>query len=238
MQTLSALGGELFLEIGPGQQLLGLGRRCLPAGAEAWIPSARRDRGGWEQILLSLAQLYVRGVAVDWSRVEEGNARCKVPLPTYPFQRERHWISDQLAAGLAPGHLAPVVGSLLGRHIVDSSIHVFEAQISSDAPGLYADHRVHGEVVVPGTAYLELALAAAEQAFGPGAKLVEDVTIQAALVLDTGTRTIQVILTPLDAGASFEVISRRESGDHEPWTRHASGRVRPGGEATPNPRLS
>jgi acyl transferase domain-containing protein len=45
-------------------------------------------------MLTSLARLYVRGVHVDWERLDRGFPRRRVVLPTYPFQRQRYWIAD------------------------------------------------------------------------------------------------------------------------------------------------
>jgi acyl transferase domain-containing protein/SAM-dependent methyltransferase len=92
MQTLARLGYDTFVEIGPHPTLLGMARQCLKDDALAWLPSLRRGRDDWEQLLDSLAKLYVRGVNVDWERFDAGYARSKVQLPTYPFQRERFWV--------------------------------------------------------------------------------------------------------------------------------------------------
>ena len=48
--------------------------------------------GEWQQMLSSLGQLYVKGTKVDWSGFDCDYARQKVALPTYPFQRQRHWV--------------------------------------------------------------------------------------------------------------------------------------------------
>jgi malonyl CoA-acyl carrier protein transacylase len=91
IQTLKALGYELFVEIGPHPVLLGMGRQCLPEGVGIWLHSLRRGQDDWQQLLQSLASLSVQGVAVDWSGFDRDYHRCRVPLPTYPFQRQRFW---------------------------------------------------------------------------------------------------------------------------------------------------
>ncbi|NEO56677.1 MAG: alpha/beta fold hydrolase [Okeania sp. SIO3B5] len=122
METLDRQGYKVFLEIGPKPVLLGMGRQCLPENQGMWLPSLRPGkipllsplergkpedasllndgkpeetallRGEWEQILSSLAELYLQGVKVDWLGFDQDYIRCKVMLPTYPFQRERYWI--------------------------------------------------------------------------------------------------------------------------------------------------
>ena len=92
-EGLAALGAEgfgVFVEIGPHPTLIGLGPQCL-AGAGAWIPTLRRDQDDWQALRETLAALYTQGVDVDWAAVDRGQERRLVTLPTYPFQRRRHW---------------------------------------------------------------------------------------------------------------------------------------------------
>lgn len=88
MSALHKQGYRIFLEIGPSPTLVGMGSQCVPQAQGLWLPSLRRDRDDWEQILESLGTLYVNGVNVDWPSVDRHRSR-PVPLPTYPFQRER-----------------------------------------------------------------------------------------------------------------------------------------------------
>ncbi|MBD1926369.1 thioester reductase domain-containing protein [Trichocoleus sp. FACHB-90] len=93
METLYQKGYKVFVEIGPKPILLGMGRYCLPdAETFASLPSLRPERSDWQQILQSLAELYVRGVAVDWSGFDQDYPRRRLQLPTYPFQRQRYWV--------------------------------------------------------------------------------------------------------------------------------------------------
>ncbi|BAZ50018.1 beta-ketoacyl synthase [Nostoc sp. NIES-4103] len=83
---------EVFLEIGAKPTLLGMGRQCvLEEGQQVWLPSLRPGLEDWQQLLQSLGELYVRGVAVNWKNFDRDYQRRRVCLPTYPFQRERFW---------------------------------------------------------------------------------------------------------------------------------------------------
>jgi malonyl CoA-acyl carrier protein transacylase len=97
MQTLQQQGYEVFVEMGPKPVLLGMGQQCLPETGLLWLPSLHPSKEDWQQMLESLAQLYVRGVEVDWAGFECEYPRCKVALPTYPFQRQRYWIKTSEA---------------------------------------------------------------------------------------------------------------------------------------------
>ncbi|VXD21207.1 polyketide synthase type 1 [Planktothrix serta PCC 8927] len=91
MQTLYRAGYKLFLEVGAKPILLGMGRQCLPENEGIWLPTLRPPQEDWQQILSSLGQLYIQGVAIDWSGFERDYSRRQVALPTYPFQRQRYW---------------------------------------------------------------------------------------------------------------------------------------------------
>ncbi len=93
MRTLEQQGCLMFLEIGAQPTLLGMGCRCLPKHVGVWLPSLRPRKPDWQQMLESLAELYVQGVAVDWQGFDQDYPRYRVPLPTYPWQHQRYWIS-------------------------------------------------------------------------------------------------------------------------------------------------
>ncbi|MEQ8971994.1 MAG: beta-ketoacyl synthase N-terminal-like domain-containing protein [Coleofasciculus sp. C1-SOL-03] len=93
MQTLKALGYERFVEIGPHPVLLEIGHRDLPEGVGVGLPSLCRGQDDWQSLLQSLASLSVQGIAVDWSGFDQDYPRYRVPLPTYPFQRQRFWFA-------------------------------------------------------------------------------------------------------------------------------------------------
>jgi len=56
-----------------------------------WLPSLRRERKDWEQMLESLGTLYVNGVNPDWKAFDRNRSRKKIALPTYPWQRKQYW---------------------------------------------------------------------------------------------------------------------------------------------------
>ena len=94
IRALHAQGYRHFVEIGPQPTLIALGRRTLEDDSAVWLPSLRRNAGDWSQMLESVAQLYVGGASIDWAGFDRDRGRRKVVLPTYPFERERHWVKS------------------------------------------------------------------------------------------------------------------------------------------------
>ncbi len=103
LDAVFAQPGRVVLEVGPGESMAGLARRHAQAASAAgiWASLAhpqQRDRDG-QQLAQALAGLWAAGVAIDWPATRGGARRRRVPLPTYPFQRQRFWVE----AG-APAH--------------------------------------------------------------------------------------------------------------------------------------
>jgi len=234
VRTISEGNVRIFIEIGPAATLLGLGRRCLPDAGLAWIPSLRRDHDDCRQISEALAQMYAAGGTVDWERVHRIAPRRRVLLPTYPFERNRHWIESgggatgEVESSMpppdVPGH--PFVGRRVRSPILKAA--GFEFEISEDRPGYLRDHRIKGRMVFPRSAYLECAAAISAGPLGVDRFVIEDLTFKEALFLQEGERrTFQTVLQGENDCKTFEIHSRYgglyDSGEGE-WRLHATGR--------------
>jgi acyl transferase domain-containing protein/SAM-dependent methyltransferase/acyl carrier protein len=96
METIQKLHHHTLLEVGPGTTLCGLGRQTITSENTAWLPTLRRQKSDWEQTLDALGQYWQRGGEVDWEKFDApyAHARYRVPLPTYPFQRQSYWLAS------------------------------------------------------------------------------------------------------------------------------------------------
>jgi myxalamid-type polyketide synthase MxaB len=230
---LRDMGCTLFLELGPRPTLSGLAARTI--GADATIlPSLRRAGQDWQRMLESLAELYVRGGRVDWAGFDRGYTRRKLAMPTYPFERERHWLPGLVPDAAASSRAARVQQDasphpLLGRRLSSALDAVqFEALLSAAAPGFLGDHRKRGAAVVPATAYLEMGFSAAGATGIDRAEFAELVISEPLVVGDDPVR-VQTILTPAGPGAAtFQVYRCEGEGAAERWHQHASGALREG----------
>ncbi|MDH6077464.1 acyltransferase domain-containing protein [Chrysosporum ovalisporum FSS-45] len=90
MQTLCQLGYKMFLQIGLKAKVVETEHQFLPENGGLWLPLLNLPQEDWQQMLSSLARLYVEGVQVNWSGFDQDYPRGKVALPTYPFQRQRY----------------------------------------------------------------------------------------------------------------------------------------------------
>ncbi|MEU1020502.1 acyltransferase domain-containing protein, partial [Streptomyces sp. NPDC005898] len=100
---LLAEGDAVFVEASAHPVLtIGLQEIAEARGAEQSVVSGtlRRNEGGLQRFLSSVAEVYVQGVAVDWTTAFEGCGASWVDLPTYAFQRERFWVGEESAVGV------------------------------------------------------------------------------------------------------------------------------------------
>ena len=111
IQELLKNRDSVLLEVGPGTTLSSLAKLHPEQSPGRAIVSsmrhAREQRPDVSCLLTALGQLWARGVKVDWSGFHARERRCRIPLPTYPFQRERYWIQSQGSAqAQAPANTA------------------------------------------------------------------------------------------------------------------------------------
>jgi len=95
LQAALETGCQILLEIGPQPHLKALAVRSDAALDSRVYTSLRRRHNEWEDILETLGKLYVQGHTIDWQGFDRGHHRARLALPTYPFERQRHWIASR-----------------------------------------------------------------------------------------------------------------------------------------------
>ncbi|OEV02418.1 hypothetical protein AN218_33375, partial [Streptomyces nanshensis] len=91
IRTLLAEGVTTFVELGPDGVLTGMAADCLEGRDALTVPTLRHGRAEIPSVLAALARLHCHGTPVDFGGLLPGRAP-HLPLPTYRFQRERHWL--------------------------------------------------------------------------------------------------------------------------------------------------
>ncbi|MBP2706923.1 SDR family NAD(P)-dependent oxidoreductase [Microbispora sp. RL4-1S] len=230
VESLAADGFRLFAEVS-GHPVLTLAvEQCVP-DAGVWGTLRRGEDGPAAQIR-ALGEAWVRGVEVDWT-AWPADGRWSPDLPTYPFQRTHYWLTAAPGAGdLAGAGLDDTGHPLLAAAVPvpESGTVVFTGHVSRATQPWLTDHDVLGDVLIPGAALVELALAAGERTDAP---VVEELLIQAPLALpETGGVDLRVTVARPDPGAARRVVTIHSRSDREePWTPHATGTLRPAGTA-------
>ncbi len=227
-----------FLELGPDAVLAGMVGACLPDDdAATVVATLRPGRPEPASLVHALAELYAHGTPVTWTALLPAGTR-PVDLPTYPFQRQRFWPAvGRLRAGDVSGAgLGVAEHGLLGAAVDlagDDEI-VLTGRISPTTHPWLADHVVSGVPLVPGTALVELAVRAGDEADLPR---LRDLTVLVPLVLpESGAVRIQVRVSASDSPQRPVAVYSRPDDDPEAgWTRHAEGVLEPATADEPQP---
>jgi pimaricinolide synthase PimS1 len=245
VRFLRSAGVTHFLELGPGGVLGGLTHECISEDDEQAMlvaASLRKPRVGAGEgnpqakgFVDFLARAHVSGAGVDWHLFFEQQGAEHVELPTYAFQRRHYWLfSRRGSAGADAGLLgqSPVEHPLLGaalQPVGEEDGWLFTGRLSVEHQPWLKDHAVMNSVLMPGTGFLELALAVGQRV---GSEIVEELTLQAPLLLDErgGATHLQVTVSEPDTEGLRElgIYSRSQEAsedDSSPpdWTCHAVG---------------
>ncbi len=240
VQFLQRAGVTCWLELGPGSALCAMAHQSLDQSIHKELDSGERTvdnnliassvrahRPETRELITLLAQAHVHGLSVDWGVLFAGRETCCVDLPTYAFQRRRFWLehSGEMVDASAVGQAAadhPLLGAVV--ELPEGGGWLFTGRVSLGSHPWLADHAVFGTVLLPGTAFLELALHAARWV---GLDTVEELVLEVPLIF--GERNAVALRVAVggadDRGAREVTISSRRPGadvDTE-WTRHASG---------------
>ncbi|TJZ99420.1 type I polyketide synthase [Actinacidiphila oryziradicis] len=238
IETLIAQGHNVFIESSAHpvlmQPIAEIGDELVATG------SLRRDEGNLRRLQTSAAELFVRGVAIDWTALLPAGADANaVDLPTYAFDHQHYWL--QLTASATDATSLGLVDTdhpLLGAAVAlpQSDGLVFTSRLSLRTHPWLADHAMQGVVIVPGTAYVDLAVQAGDEL---GCGVLEELVIEAPLVLpEQGAVRVQVAVGAVGAVGSrpVDVYSQRTDSPDDTWTRHATGLLSataPAGADTP-----
>ncbi|NEB82245.1 type I polyketide synthase, partial [Streptomyces sp. SID14478] len=164
VRSLLDSGVRLFVELGPDAVLTTMTRTTVAAdltARTAVVAGSRRTAAEPEQLVAALAAAHCAGQPVRWADYFGARAQTRTALPTYPFQHERFWLRPAEAVG-------PLAGADSADHpllhaqvqLAGTDEWLFTGRLSLRTHPWLADHRVLGAVVLPGSGFVELALAA------------------------------------------------------------------------------
>ncbi len=221
VKSMLAQGVKVFAEIGPHALLRGYISSCLRDEdiQGRVIPTVLRDDDSPGRIWSAACQIAIAGAPLDWKALFPHRGRF-VQLPNYPWQRERHWhgVSPESYQRLNRRREHPLLGYRLHE-----SEWAWETKVDTQLCPTLADHVIGEAIVMPGTAYVEMALAAARLWHGGEIVEIEQLEIRSPLILsDSQTKTVRFSIDSPDG--SFTIKSRDHLADAA-WTLHAVGRL-------------
>jgi acyl transferase domain-containing protein/NADPH:quinone reductase-like Zn-dependent oxidoreductase/acyl carrier protein len=222
VSALIEAGHQVFLEVGPHPVLSGnikeiLLRKGITGTA---VSTLKRNADDADSIRAALADLYVTG-ALDTDHAPAAS-RAVPPhraLPVHQFQRQRLWSMEQAAAD---HHLGTSGALALPGDTADTGQPEWRTELASAQLPWLRDHVVAGLVVLPGTAYVDAALAAAAAVTRRPAPALDDVRFVSPLVVEP-TEVPTLRLNVESSSGRFTVSS--QSGPSANWTGHATGRI-------------
>jgi acyl transferase domain-containing protein/surfactin synthase thioesterase subunit/acyl carrier protein len=230
MLALAELGCRTFLEVGPHPVLLPIAQACLGPKARSarWTAMLNRQKLDADSISEMLVALYRAGHDINWAAVHADAPRRRIPLPTYPFQRKRHWIEDSTVPAERARKIGERFHPLVGTRINSTAGEVcYEARYGAHHTTFLPDHKLAGTIVLPTTAELEAATIVGRTLFATPRVSVENAMHHRAMSFANGEdRTVRIVVTPLKSDrAGFKLLSA-DTGDSKLWHTHMTGTLR------------
>lgn len=225
VRSLESAGATTFIEVGPAGGLLALVEQSLSSVDPLSATALRKDRQETASILEAVGRLFITGAPVNW-RAIYGNRGRRVDLPTYAFQWQTYWLPPgSTGSGDIRGMgLTWAQHGLLGAVIEqpDSGGVVLTGRLSVEDQPWLADHVVGGVVLLPGAAFVELALRAADEV---GYGLLDELTVVAPLVLPmVGGVLLQVVVGGIgELGERPVSVYSRAAVPDSRWVLNAQG---------------
>ena len=228
VRHLEAKGVTRFVELGPDGTLAALAEGCLDGPGRDVVPVSRR---GWSEVhslTTAVARLHTTGASPDWPAFFASQRPRQVDVPGYAFTKRRYWLDSVPEPTGDIGSIGQVAAGhpLLSAVVVspEAGQVVLTGRLSLQTQTWLGDHDVLGTLLLPGTAYVELALRAGEEV---GCNVVEEITIEAMMPLPPeGGTAVQVVVGAADDAGRRPVTVYSRVEDASPqlrWTRHISG---------------
>ncbi|MEV8410939.1 acyltransferase domain-containing protein, partial [Streptomyces niveus] len=222
VEALLDAGHGVFVEVSPHPVLTAAVQDTVAEREATAVGTLRRGNGSLGRFLTALGEAYVAGAPVEWSTAFGAGAR-RVALPTYAFQHQRYWLAPAPVRDLDldPDTALPHPMLHSATALPGSDRLLCTGRLSLREHPWLADHGVAGTVLLPGAAFVELAIQAGDQA---GCDRVEELVLEAPLVLteDADTRLLVELGAPDETGRRSLNVHARGRGE-ERWIRHATG---------------
>ncbi|MGH6794555.1 MAG: beta-ketoacyl synthase, partial [Methylocella sp.] len=222
VQLAIRLGARVFVEIGPGPVLLSDLRRIAEQSETpiAMLDLHEQKPASGDPFRRAVALALSLGARIDAS-IAFGDDPGPVPnLPTYPWRRKPYRLPETSESTgwlrVRPSH--PLIGARFSSDSLE-----WRAQLDPLlVPGL-ADHRIDGQVLLPGAAFAEMALAVARDWTGAETAAIDGLEIAQPMVFAPNSSR-EILCRAAPGTGMIEIMSRTRLSD-APWAPHAKAKV-------------
>ncbi|MHA1661068.1 MAG: SDR family NAD(P)-dependent oxidoreductase [Promethearchaeota archaeon] len=178
------------------------------------------------KILIQIVKLYVRGADIGWCNLYLGGTIKKISLPTYPFQHHRCWIEiNKVDSSEKKEPRKKLNFPLIDNSLIKTSDQeIFSTFYCVDKHWVLNEHKVMGEYMLPGTAYIEMAMEACKKYFNKNNFEIKDVVYLKSLVVKGGEKKeVRTIIKKNSDYFLFFIEGIINS--NEKWERLAEGKI-------------
>lgn len=196
------------------------------------------DSAGGADIAEGLCELYIKGAEIKWEKIYRDGQYANIPLPVYRFDRRRHWVEADkrtLFEGDPPQSAQAVPEKKINHPALDRCAvrsmneAIFTTEFSADRHWVLSEHTIAGKNAIPGTTYLEMAVAAGREYFGHDVGRLRDIQFYTPMVcMWNRVKEVQLVLRRQDDKTVFTALSCDNTGeepDNENWTIHCTGEL-------------
>ncbi len=224
LETLLDRGFDTIVELSPHPVLLPSITECLRARhLEPHVASSlRRDEDEAVTMLTNLGSLHCWGCPVDWQALYPGQ-HPPVSLPAYPWKRESFWCASRDGRQFwHAGRSHPILGSRVGVHQP-----MWRTNLDLHRLPFLNEHRLQNRALLPATAYVDMAFAAAHEVLGVDRPVLENLELRKALFIPAEPDTVELLTDYNESERELRFFSHPSRANAE-WTLHC--KIRLGGE--------
>ena len=221
IQALIENGLVNFLEIGP-HPVLAHSVKEVAGGTQTKVNlvcSLNRKFPEQTRMLESLGELYNLGYKIDWRSITPAGGQF-IPVPTYPWQKERYWSESQ---AYAQDHLGSNSNNVFLSNRLSSAQAIWTVEISEQFLPFLHEHKVNDEIIFPGMGYVDAVLAVCSTSVDAETYVLSEFEIHNMLFVESAQ--VQVLSISYDELTQvFSVHSQQKSKDAN-WKHHVTGKV-------------
>lgn len=182
-----------------------------------------------EDLIVEICKAYVKGAEINWEEFYKGRKYKRISLPSYAFEKKRCWVEAKGSSKRKVDYARDVQWSLLDNQVAESmGVDIYSTSFSVDSHWVLNEHRIMGDCVLVGTAYLEMAIQACHKHFQGAFVEFRDIVFVKPLVVREGEyKDVQTIITSRNGFYEFTVVSNGGFDDlgQVIWVRHVEGKI-------------